>query len=80
MAKAPYPGLYGNTYDDEPDDYTKHPDPKKHQTISFVKSGIRIISSVGSTMAVFSSLGLAIVIVAVGYGIAEVVGIFEELV
>lgn len=79
MAKAPYPGYYGNTYD-EPEDDVKHPDPKKHQLISFAKSAIRIISSVGGVMAVFCSVELAVVIVAVGYGIAEVVGIYEELV
>lgn len=80
MAKEPKPGYYGNRYDDEPDDYMKHPDPKKHQIISFAKSAIRIIASIGGTMAAFSSAELAIAIVAIGYGIAEVVGIYEELV
>lgn len=58
----------------------KHPDPKKHQLISFAKSAIRIIASVGSVLAVFSSLELAITILAVGYGLAELVGVYEELV
>ena len=58
----------------------KHPDPRKHQLISFAKSAIRIIASVGSVVAVFSSLELAITIVAVGYGLAEIVGVYEELV
>lgn len=58
----------------------KHPDPKKHQLISFAKSAIRIIASVGGTAAVFTNLSLAVTIVAVGYGIAEVVGVIEELV
>lgn len=58
----------------------EHPDPKKHQLISFAKSAIRIISSLGGTLAIFSSVELAIVIVAIGYGLAEVVGIYEELV
>lgn len=58
----------------------EHPDPKKHQLISFAKSAIRIIASVGGTVAVFMSVELAVAIVAVGYGIAEVVGIYEELV
>lgn len=58
----------------------EHPDPKKHQYISFIKSAVRIISSVGSTLAVFTSIELAITILAVGYGIAEVIGVYEELV
>lgn len=58
----------------------EHPDPKKHQYISFIKSAVRIISSAGSTLAVFSSIELAITILAVGYGIAEVIGVYEELV
>ena len=58
----------------------KHPDPKKHQLISFAKSAIRIIASVGGVIAVFSNLELAITIVAVGYGLAEIVGVYEELV
>ena len=58
----------------------EHPDPKKHQLISFAKSAIRIIASVGGTVAAFSNVALAVAIVAVGYGIAEVVGVYEELV
>ena len=57
----------------------EHPDPKKHQLISFAKSAIRILASLGGVAAI-SFPQLAIVIVAVGYGIAEVVGIYEELV
>lgn len=77
MAKAPE-RADGSPWDSKPK--LKHPDPKKHQLISFAKSAIRIISSVGGVLAVFSSVELAIVIVAVGYGLAEVVGIYEELV
>jgi hypothetical protein len=58
----------------------EHPDPKKHQLISFAKSAVRIIASAGSTLAVFTSVPLAVVILAVGYGLAEVIGVYEELV
>lgn len=58
----------------------EQPDPKMHQLISFAKSAVRIISSVGSVLAVFSSVELAIAILAVGYGVAEVIGVYEELV
>ncbi len=57
----------------------KHPDPKKHQLISFVKSGIRIAASVSAAAAILYP-PLAIVILALGYGLAEVVGVYEELV
>jgi hypothetical protein len=57
-----------------------HPDPKKHQLISFLKSAIRIISSIGACVAVMTSASAAILILAFGYGFAEVVGIIEELV
>jgi hypothetical protein len=65
-----------------------HPDPKKHQLISFVKSGIRIAASVGASVAILypasasiiTMIALAILILALGYGLAEVVGVYEELV
>ena len=56
-----------------------HPDPKLHQLISFAKSAIRIVASIGG-VATIATPALAITIVAVGYGIAEVVGVIEELV
>ena len=50
----------------------KHPDPKKHQLISFIKSGIRILGYLALpfdlTVACFILIG------------SEVVGILEELV
>lgn len=51
-----------------------HPDPKKHQLVSFVKSGLRIA---GCVCAIYSGhiLGLAIALL-----LAELVGIYEELV
>ncbi len=62
------------------DKLDKVPDPRLHQIISFVKSGVRIISSVAAVVAVASNLSLAVIILAAGYGIAEVIGVYEELV
>ena len=50
----------------------KHPDPKKHQTISFVKSAIRIV---GYFFIPFSLETAAIVLI-----LSEGIGILEELV
>jgi hypothetical protein len=58
----------------------KHPDPKKHQLISFAKSGIRIVASIAAALAVASHIQLAIILLAIGYAAAEVVGVYEELV
>lgn len=51
----------------------KHPDPKKHQQISFAKSAIRIVACV---CGLFGSVTL----LALGLMLAEGVGIYEELV
>jgi hypothetical protein len=59
----------------------EHPDPKKHQFISFVKSGVRIAGSVVSiAVAVTHSPLLAVMLLAGFYGAAEAIGIYEELV
>ena len=50
----------------------KLPDPKKHQIISFVKSGIRILGYIFIPI----DLGAAVVLLVV----SEAVGILEELV
>ena len=50
----------------------KLPDPKKHQIVSFVKSGIRIL---GYIFIPFD-LGVAVTLLVV----SEAVGIYEELV
>ena len=50
----------------------KHPDPKLHQTISFIKSSIRIV---GYILIPINLLSAAVVLV-----LSEVVGIIEELV
>ncbi len=51
----------------------KHPDAKKHQYVSFVKSGIRIIAC--GFLAYYE-----IQIAAVLFAFAELVGVVEELV
>jgi small-conductance mechanosensitive channel len=56
------------------------PDPRMHQLISFTKSAVRIISSVVSVVTIFANVGIAVAILAVGYGLAEVIGVYEELV
>lgn len=48
------------------------PDPKKHQTISFIKSGIRIL---GYMLVPVSLIAAAFVLI-----FSEIVGIYEELV
>ena len=51
-----------------------HPDPKKHQYVSFIKSAVRIAACV---------CGLAsghIVGLAAGLLVAELIGVYEELV
>ena len=50
----------------------KLPDPKKHQQISFLKSGIRIIGYMFLPINIASAAVLLI--------ISEIVGIIEELV
>tara|TARA_R110000796_G_C14277563_1_gene402148 strand:+ start:268 stop:447 length:180 start_codon:yes stop_codon:yes gene_type:complete len=54
-------------------DLEKLPDPRNHQLISFIKSGMRIISCI---FGIFGLFGWAFF----GLILAEVVGIFEELV
>ena len=51
----------------------KRPDPKLHQIISFVKSGIRIVSCIAGLCGYFG-IGFF------GLLLAEIVGIYEELV
>ena len=50
----------------------KIPDPKLHQIISFIKSGVRILG--------YISLPFSIIIAAFLLAIAEIIGIIEELV
>ena len=52
--------------------FNKYPDPDKHQLISFIKSGIRIL---GYGLIPFSLVWATIILI-----LSEVVGIVEELV
>ena len=52
--------------------FNKYPDPDKHQLISFIKSGIRILG--------FAALWWRIDIAATLLILSEVVGVYEELV
>ncbi len=54
------------------DNLQDYPDAKKHQIVSFIKSGIRIF---GYILIPFNLLAAASVLV-----ISEVIGIYEELV
>ena len=49
-----------------------HPDAKKHQIVSFIKSGVRIV---GYCFIPFNLVTAAIILV-----VSEVIGIIEELV
>lgn len=50
-----------------------YPDAKKHQLVSFIKSGLRILACIIGSLG-YLEWGF------LGLGIAEVVGIIEELV
>ena len=52
----------------------EHPDPKMHRNVSFIKSGLRIAGCV-CAIASGDILGLAIALL-----VAEIVGVYEELV
>ena len=49
-----------------------HPDPKKHQLVSFLKSGVRLIGYVLLPFNLYIAMGVLLV--------SEVIGIVEELV
>ena len=51
----------------------KHPDPKKHRDLSFIKSGLRFAGC-------FLGLGGSLTLLAVAFLVAECVGVYEELV
>jgi len=53
-----------------------HPDPKRHQLISFVKSSWRIIAGV----ALCFHPDLLVILAGVSLTVAEILGIVEELV
>ncbi len=59
----------------------KHPDPKLHQLTSFAKSAIRIIGGIIAAVATTNQYApYAVMILAVSFVVAELVGIYEELV
>ena len=55
------------------DNAEKHPDPKKHKYVSFVKSGFRILAGATLFFGEFAVAGALLIV-------AEVLGIVEELV
>lgn len=57
-----------------------HPDPKKHQYISFVKSGIRIVAGFSLAGAGFLASNPYIQCAGLALVLAEILGIAEELV
>ena len=52
--------------------FNKYPDPDKHQLISFIKSGIRILGYICIPFSLFWATAFLV--------LSEVVGIIEELV
>ena len=54
------------------DTRVKYPDAKKHQIISFIKSGIRIFGYILLTVDITTAITVLV--------LSEVLGIFEELV
>jgi hypothetical protein len=59
--------------DGQPANTEKHPDPKKHKYISFVKSFFRIVAGGALCFGEFAIAGALLIV-------AEVLGIAEELV
>jgi hypothetical protein len=51
----------------------KQPDPRKHQIISFAKSGLRILAGIFLCANILISAGVLFIL-------AEILGILEELV
>jgi predicted peroxiredoxin len=52
---------------------SKHPDPKKHKIISFIKSGVRILAC---AIGFAGNLEIGFLLL----GLAEIVGVYEEMV
>ena len=49
-----------------------HPDPKKHQLVSFLKSGVRLLGYIFLPFNLYIAMGILL--------ISEIIGIVEELV
>ena len=58
----------------------KVPDPKLHQLISFAKSGVRIIGGSAAAIVTPFNIPYALIILAVTFVVAEIIGVWEELV
>ena len=50
----------------------KHPDAKKHQLVSFIKSGVRLLGYIFLPFNLYIAMGVLLV--------SEIIGIIEELV
>ena len=50
----------------------KHPDAKKHQLVSFIKSGVRLLGYIFLPFNLYIAMGILLV--------SEIIGIIEELV
>ena len=50
----------------------KHPDAKKHQQVSFIKSGVRLLGYIFLPFNLYIATGILL--------ISEIIGIVEELV
>lgn len=61
------------TYPDTKVDINKIPDPKKHQIISFIKSGLRLAAGLIGVFGEFE-IGFSLLF------LAEIFGVYEELV
>ena len=62
-----------NKIKDTPTKLDQLPDPKKHQYVSFVKSGVRIVACILGFAGMYQ-IGF------LGLFLAELIGIYEELV
>ena len=50
----------------------QHPDAKKHQLVSFIKSGVRLLGYIFLPFNLYIAMGILL--------ISEIIGIIEELV
>ena len=54
-------------------DFDLLPDPDRHRTISFIKSGVRILAGIALIYGSFITTGILLIV-------AEILGIVEEIV
>lgn len=57
----------------------QHPNARNHLIVSLIKSSLRIAGSIFALLA-YANPQAAVMIIAATYGLAEIVGIYEELV